>query len=339
MDAKRLFRQEVIDSRRNKNYGSVLINTPSLYMGLTIGFSLLVFFVFLFLLLGDFSEKFIVSGYLESTKGIARVYPSKNGIIVRQFIKQGEEVKKGDKLFFIDTSYEGLHKNNQHDVLAQLNKKKQSIEKEIGYKKKHLQALKALLEKKYISVATYHEKHDELVALKHQKNNVTVDILNYKHEQSYVIRSPIDGVVSTLLYQEGQSTHLTKPLAKILPSDADLMAELFIPVKQSGFLQPNNKIIIRYDAYPYTRFGTSKATINEISQSILTDEEEDKPIRIGQPYYKITALLDRQVVSVYGARKKIQHGMTISAVIVGSKRKIWQWILDPLYSFSGGLFL
>ena len=166
-----------------------------------------------------------------------------------------------------------------------------------------------------------------------------MDIINYKHDKSYVIRAPIDGIISSVSFHEGQYTNLTKPLMKILPSHADLMAELFIPVKQSGFLHRRNQVIIRYDAYPYARFGASKAHIIDISRSILTDEEEDKPIRIGQPYYKVTALLDKQFVTVYGKDKKIQHGMTISAVIVGSKRKMWQWILDPLYSFYGGVFL
>jgi membrane fusion protein len=49
--------------------------------------------------------------------------------------------------------------------------------------------------------------------------------------------------------------------------------------------------------------------------------------------------LDNQFITLYGKNKKIQHGMTISAVIVGAKRKIWQWVLDPIYSFSGGVFL
>ncbi len=339
MNNKRLFRQEVLDSKRNKNYGSVSINTPFQYTVFTMGFSLIVLIVFLFLLFGEFSEKFIVSGYLESTRGVARVYPNKNGVIVRRYVKQGDEIKKGDRLFLIDTSYAGLEKKNKHDVLSQLEKKKKSIEMEIVHKEKHLQALKGLLEKKYISLTMYHQKHDELVALENQKNSVDLEMINYKHEQSYVVYAPISGMISSVIYQEGQYTNMTKPLVKILPNHADLIAELFIPVKQSGFLHHNNTVIIRYDAYPYARFGTSSATINDISRSILTDEEEDNPIRIGQPYYKVTATLDKQYVTVYGEEKKIQHGMTISAVIVGSKRKVWQWIFDPLFCFYGGALL
>ncbi len=339
MSEQGLFRPEVFESRRNRNYGSVLVNTPVHYTVLTSVFSVLVGLVLLFLVFGEFSEKFIVKGYLESTKGVARVYPNKNGVIEKCFIHQGDKVKKGDRLFLIDTSDEGFGKKSQNGVLAHLEKKKQSLEDEKIHKKRHMQALKSLLVKKYIPLATYHAKHDELVALDNQINAVDIEIINNKHNKSYVIRSPIDGIISSVIYQEGQNTNLTKPLVKILPSHADLMAELFIPVRQSGFLHHNNQVIIHYDAYPYARFGASKASIHQISRSILTDDEEEKPIRIGEPYYKINALLDKQFVTVYGKDKKIQHGMTISAVIVGSKRKIWQWILDPLYSFYGGVFV
>lgn len=339
MDEKNLFRSEVLENRRNSNYGSVLVNTPVHYTVLTSVFSVLVGLIFLFLLLGEFSEKFIVKGYLESTKGIARIYPNKNGIIAKCFIKQGDKVKSGDKLFLIDTSNDGLRKNHRHGVLSQLEKKKMSLENELRHKKRHLQTLKPLLLKKYIPLAMYHAKHDELVSIQNQINGVDIDIINQKHNKSYVIYSPIDGVISSVIYQEGQYTNLTKPLMKILPSHSDLIAELFIPVRQSGFLQPRNQVIIHYDAYPYARFGASKAIIQEISGSILTDDEEQKPIRIDEPYYKVSALLDKQFITVYGKDKKIQHGMTISAVIVGSKRKIWQWILDPLYSFYGGIFI
>ncbi len=339
MNQTRLFRSEVFDCRKNTNYGSVLINTPVHYTVLTTGILMLVFGVLLFVIQAEFSEKFIVQGYLESEKGMARVYPSKTGVIAKCFIKQGDKIKKGDRLFIIDTQNERLDKKNQNSVRAMLIKKKQLIDEELLYKEIHLKSLKGLLEKKYISLTTYHEKHDEFIALEHQRNAVEVAIINQKHAESYVIYSPIDGVISSVIYHEGQYTNLTKPLIKIRPSESDLIAELYIPIQHSGFLHPNTQVILRYDAYPYMRFGISKGTIRDISRSILTDDEEDKPIRIGHPYYKVTALLDRQFVTVYGADRKIQQGMTISAVIVGSKRKIWQWILDPIYSFYGGVFL
>ncbi|MDP1602224.1 MAG: HlyD family efflux transporter periplasmic adaptor subunit [Legionella sp.] len=332
-----LFRKEVIESKKNLNYGTVSINTPAHYLFVTVGFSLLVTLIILFLIFGEYSEKFIVTGFLNSSKGIVRVYANKSGVITRSHVNQGAHVKKGEPLFLIDTSYDGLKENNAHEVLAQLQKRMKIIEKEILYKTAELHALKPLLQKKFIPLTAYHEKHEEIVALENNKNLIDMDIIKYKQESAYLIRSPVNGIVSSVSYKEGQYTNLSKPLIKILPDNANLIAELFVPVNHSGFLNKDNKIIIRYDAYPYERFGTYKAAIKTISESILTDEEEEKPVTIGQPYYKVTAQLDSQFVTLYGAPKKVQHGMTITAVIVGSRRKIWQWILDPLYSFYGGL--
>jgi len=339
MEEQKLFRQELIDGIKNRNYGSVSINTPKQYQALTYGFSFIVLLIILFIMFGEFSEKYIVNGYLESTKGEARIFPSKNGILVKKYINHGEEVKKGDKLFLIDTSYERSNKHDKSEILLQLEKKKKALEKELLYKKKHLANLKQLLVKKYISKSAYHEIQEEIDLIKTNKANIDLDILKYKQEQSYIIYAPIDGIISSVIYENGQYINLTKPLAKIIPTNSDLMALIYVPVKQSGFLENKSNLIIRFDAYPYARFGTAKAVINEISQSILTDLDEDKPIKIGGPYYKVKAKLNNQFISLYGQDKKIQHGMTISAVIVGTKRKIWQWILDPIYSFYGGVFI
>ena len=334
-----LFRQEVFDDLKNKNYGSVSINVPVKYTVLTTGISLVVLLVILFFIFAEYSEKFIVKGYINSTQGIVRVYPSKNGVIVKSWVHQGSQVGKGDALFLVDTSYDGLSRHRNHAVFDKLTTRRQLIEKDIHYKKTQLLALKHLLDKKYIPLDLYNQKRGELSALVVTKNTIEMDLIKYKQERSYLVRAPIDGVVASVIYKQGQNANLLKPLVKIIPKNSDLIAELFIPVNKSGFLNKKNHIIIRYDAYPSERFGTAKGVITDISQSILTDEEDDKPLRVGQPYYKVVAKLDTPFVTLYGKPRRIQHGMTLSAVIVGSKKKVWKWVLDPLYSYYGELFV
>lgn len=338
MNQQRLFRQEAIDSRKNNHYGVISINTPVQYTVLIVGCLMLVIGLFLFLIMADFSDKFIVKGYLESSKGVSNVYPNKSGFIEKCYIKQGDKVKKGARLFLINTSYDGSDRARLDAVLRELLKHKQSIDEELVDKAKNLETLKQLLVKKYIPMSTYNDKHDEWQALQRQKNRISVEIINFKHSKAYVIRAPIGGDISSVMVQEGQYTNRTKPLMKILPEGADLLAKLYIPVRHSGFLEATDHVIVRYDAYPYIRFGTSRAKIINISQSVLIDKEEEKPLRIGQPYYSVSASLEHQFVKVYGRNRSLQHGMTISAIIVGSKRKVWQWVLDPLYSFYGGMF-
>lgn len=338
MNKNHLFRKEVFDHRKNKNYGSVFINLPFSFKGISLSIFFLVAGICSFLFLGEYSEKFEVQGYLESNKGLVRVYANKRGIIHERYIGQGDHVKKGDPLFLMDTSSEMQIKPGHDDVLEQLEKNKHALNEQLRYKKRYLKALKPLLEKKFISLTTYHSSRDELLMLEHQKNNLEMELLRHRHQNAYVIRAPIDSVISNVMIHPGQYVDTTKPLTKLIPSGAFLVANLFIPVAKSGFIQKNNPVMIRYDAYPFARFGTTKASIQAIDQSILTDDEEDNPIRIGHPYYRAIAILDKQSVTIYGQDKKIQEGMTLSAVIIGSKRKLWQWILDPLFSFYGGIW-
>ena len=338
MNNKSLFRKEVFENKKNKIYGSVFINTPPHSAILAVGLTILLVLILLFITFAEFSQKFIVLGYLDSTKANVRVYPKMDGFIVKSYFHQGDKVKKGNALFLIDTSYAGLYNPDEHEIADQLHKSKVLIEQEIEYKQNHLKALKKLVQSQYVSQMEYDDKQVELIALKNRKNTIEMDAIKYRQSQSYIIHAPIDGVLASVMYKEGQYTKTPKLLAQIIPVDAELVAELFVPARNAGFLKKNNEIFIRYDAYPYEHFGSYPAEITAISQSIMTDDEEDKPLQIREPYYKVTAKLTRQYVSVYGQNKKIRHGMTLSAVIAGSKRKVWQWILDPLYSYYGTLF-
>ena len=334
-----LFRQQVFDDLKNKHYGMVSINVPVKYSVLTAGISLFLVLIILFFMFAEYSEKFIVKGYVNSTPGVVRVYPAKQGVLVKSWVHQGMSVGQGDPLFLVDTSYDGLAKTAHHAVFDKLVQQAQAIDNEIKYKKAHLRALKQLLDKKYLSLDMYSQKRDELHALLVSQQTIEMDLIKYKQNRSYLVRAPIEGVVASVIYQVGQNANMSKPLVKIIPAKADLIAELFIPVSQAGFITKHNPIVIRYDAYPSARFGTGSGVITEKSQSILTDEEDDKPIRIGQPYYKVIAKLDTPFVIAYGKKRKVAHGMTFSAVILGSKKKVWQWVLDPLYSYYGELFV
>lgn len=333
-----LFRPEAIKHKKLAQLGTVSINTPCSLQFITYTSVLITLAAILFVLFGEFSEKFVVLGYLNDRQGIINVYPSKTGIITRIYKVKGEQVKQGEALFLIKSRLDN-QPNNEDSLLKQLLKQKKLIGIELEAKKKQFNELKKLLLKKYISLDFYNQKKQEIVELKRNINLIEIEIIKYNKEEFYLINSPIDGFIATTIFKEGQYVNLTKPLIKILPKNSELIANLFVPINQSGFLNKNSKITIRYDAYPYKRFGSYQAVIESIDESVLTDDEDEKSIQIGQPYYKLTASLRSQYVTIYGHKKKLQQGMTVTAIVRGSKRKLWQWILDPIFSIYGDITL
>ncbi|STX52321.1 hemolysin D [Legionella busanensis] len=335
---KEFFRQEVFNQKKISHLGVISINTPLSFKFFTYSSLVILLIIILFIVFGEFSDKFVVIGYLNDSKGVFSLYPSKSGVIIKSYKKQGEFVKQGEAILLINSLVDNqlLDKNN---ILENLIKRKQSIKNDIINKSIQLKKIKILLTKKYISLDFYNTKKQEIFELNRNLNAVELDIIKYKQEQFYKIYSPIDGVIASNIFKEGQYVNLAKPLVKILPIKSKLIANLFIPVNQIGFINKASKIIVRYDAFPYKRFGSYKAVIDSIDETILTDNEDEKPIQVGYPYYKVNAKLKSQYVMVYGQPKKLQQGLTITAIISGPKRKIWQWILDPIFSMYGELKL
>ena len=326
------FRQEALEHLKNKQYGEVFINTPMSYVIVGMGLVLLFVLICCYFCFAQMREQTIVKGVLNSSKGVVHVYSKRPGIIIKQWVKQGDSVTKGAPLFLIDTSLDRLHPDNNQQTLKSFAKRQKALEEDIAYKAHQLTMLKPLLLKHYISSDAYREKHDELVALKTKKSLLIMELIHYKQSRAHTVRAPVSGLISSLTSTIGQSTQSLKPLATILPEGAFLLAELYVPVKQVRFLKLNQPIVIRYDAYPYQHFGTGHARLYEVNQTILTDALEEKSISIGAPYYKARAHLDR-IILADKSKQALKPGMTFSAEILGVKQTIGQWVFETLYGY------
>ncbi len=309
-----------------KIYGAVNINMPAPYPFLMVGFSTLLAVLLVYGLSIDFSAMYLVKGYLNAKLGTSPVYAIRPGIISQKFVTAGQRIAKGQDLFRVDTTTDHLSYAAEQRLL---NKRLLALERNLKAKTQYLRTLKPLLVKHYVSLASYQTIQDQLNELETNRHTLKMALFRHKQSSSYVVRSPISGTISSLEAHVGQKVSVAQSLLTVLPLQAALVAQLYVPVAKSGFLQPGASIALRYDAYPFQHFGVAQARIQKISQSILTDRDEDKPMKIGEPYYKVLAYLDQPYILLYGQKHLLQQGMTCTAVISGAHKKLWRWILDP----------
>jgi len=50
---------------------------------------------------------------------------------------------------------------------------------------------------------------------------------------------------------------------------------------------------------------------------------------------EITVSLASQTVAAYGAEVPLQPGMTLEADVALERRRLFEWMLDPLYAVTG----
>lgn len=152
-----------------------------------------------------------------------------------------------------------------------------------------------------------------------------------------VIRAPQDGVVTAVLAERGQMASPTTALASLLPSDTRLQAHLFAPSSAIGFVRSDQAVWLRYQAYPYQKFGHQAGHVMQVSRTPLQAAElASLALPAGnEPLYRITVALDQQAVQAYGQAQPLAPGMQLDADVLLDKRRLIEWIFEPVLSIAG----
>lgn len=152
------------------------------------------------------------------------------------------------------------------------------------------------------------------------------------------VNAPVGGLVATQLAKPGQAVQAGQPILTVLPADARLEAELLVPSRAIGFIEPGDQVLLRYQAYPYQKFGHQQGRVKRISRSALNQSELQTLLgsaASSEPLYRVTVSLARQAITAYGQVEPLRPGMVLEADVLGEKRKLIEWIFEPLYSLSG----
>ncbi len=153
--------------------------------------------------------------------------------------------------------------------------------------------------------------------------------------RSIVLTAPADGTVTTILAEVGQTVHSNLPLLSVLPAGAELQAQLLIPTRAAGFIKPAQSVSLRYQAFPYQRFGHHLGEVIEIGRAVIQPDASNLPVAIQEPVYRVTVRLPQQQIQAYGQAIPLQAEMVLDADIHIDRRRLIEWVFDPLLSITG----
>lgn len=171
-----------------------------------------------------------------------------------------------------------------------------------------------------------------------QLASLTQSMAQNEQQRATVLRAPRAGVVSSVLLKPGQTVSVGQPLLSILPRGSTLQAQLLVPSRAIGFIEPGNRVVMRYQAFAYQKFGQQYGRITDISRSALSPGE--LAVLLGQssrqtePMYRVRVKLDSQDVLAYGKPQPVKPGMALNADILMDRRRLIEWVFEPLYGMA-----
>lgn len=158
--------------------------------------------------------------------------------------------------------------------------------------------------------------------------------LSNQFVREFNIIAPQDGIITGVTVHEGQDIGNNNCIMKVIPSNSKLVASLHAPSRSIGMVKVNDRVAIRYDAFPYQKFGQKEGRIISISSSSESDIRvkfninADGENKTG--YYKLKVAIEDQSIQLNNSKIDLRPGMILEADLLQEKKPLYRWLLLPL---------
>ncbi|MBB2158384.1 HlyD family efflux transporter periplasmic adaptor subunit [Gluconacetobacter diazotrophicus] len=181
----------------------------------------------------------------------------------------------------------------------------------------------------------------DLDEIDRQIARIDEDIEDNEGHRHVKVEAPCSGVLTSLTVTLGQQVEAATPLATIVQGNDAVQAELYVSSDAIGFIRPGQPVLLRYDPYPYRRFGLYLGRVTEITRAPLPKEGSQWDTQAGHAnpadsgglsgnVFRVIVTPDHRYVLANGERHRLEAGTALSADIAIEKRQLWAWAIDPL---------
>jgi len=138
------------------------------------------------------------------------------------------------------------------------------------------------------------------------------------------LRAPVAGTVQQLaVHTVGGVVTPAQPLLAVVPENEPLEVEATVLNRDIGFVRPGQRVTVKLESFPYTRYGYIDGVVESVSHDAIQDE------KLGL-VYRARVMVSKTALMVDGVAVHLTSGMVLTAEIKTGKRRVIDYILDPL---------
>ncbi len=154
--------------------------------------------------------------------------------------------------------------------------------------------------------------------------------LNAKAGTGLTLTAHAAGRITSLSIKPGTVVAAGVPVGTLMPDTSVLQAELWVPSSAIGFVQEGAEVNVMYDAFPYEKFGISKAVVTRVARAATPPENLPSDLQAKESMYRVVAQLRRQDVRAAGRTLPLAPGMKLSGDLILERRSLFEWMMQPL---------
>lgn len=299
-------------------------------------------------------EVITVSGQLEAINGTTDVKTPAGGKVAAVFFKDGEFIRKGQKLVRFDTRQAADEKatlsalilleqkdlNNKKGILGE---RLSVLAQKVNTNEGIVRELKGLVDKGGFQRVQYLQQLDQLFELKSQLQSVKLEMSRITLEadksigqmrnklrsaelqlQYQNVTAPASGIVFEPKVRVDGVLQAGETILTIVPQQG-LKAEIFVSNKDIGFVKTGLMAKVRVDAFPFTRYGELEGKVYQIGADSLPPSEIANYYR-----FPVKLSLNRSFLKSQGVVIPLRSGMAITANLKLREKRVISLISDLL---------
>lgn len=217
-------------------------------------------------------------------------------------------------------------------------------EKELQAQSHNVESLRSLIgqsEKRIAQIASnYHQQlHNERIEAESQHNKLGQDIAKHAYKHGLLeLRAPYAGIVKDLAtHTPGTVVAPGSVMLTIVPSNEPMLAEVWINNSDSGFVEVNQKVRLKLDAYPFQKYGMLDGVVRLVTHDASergadvagNDRKGGETAPPGLAYRALVAL-NTNVFESQGGKMKLTPGMQVAAEIHLGQRSVIEYLMSPI---------
>lgn len=187
-------------------------------------------------------------------------------------------------------------------------------------------------------IATLEQRHALAHSqLERQVVDLQQDRVTREATQRTLVTAPQDGIVAAVLAEPGQRVD-RETMLTIVPRKSQLEVQVMLPSSAVGFVREGDGVTLKFDAFPFQRYGSMHGTISEISQTSLAGPDPAQAAASAGPGagggFRVRIRLPSQVFPVLRRAFPLRSGMKVDTQFVQERRTLIGWLTDPLAALA-----
>ena len=182
----------------------------------------------------------------------------------------------------------------------------------------------------------------ELVEVEARIEQLREDLVQARRRHArHRVAAPIDGVVQDVgELVAGSFVDRGERLMAVVPAAGGLEIRAYVRNRDVGFVRAGQDAIVKIDAFPFTRYGTTEGVVEGVSLDAVGGGSPPSGEGAGEfsAGYLARVSLLRPAIEIDGAVIPLRPGMQAAVDIRTGRRRMLEYVIAPLVAYGSNAF-